>query len=171
MFTLLHSSLPALRHLTITPYDDVSVPTSLFSQFIDVHGEKLTSLHLYTVKQWPTALFPSPTTLLQTCFNLYHLSLELPLPVLSLSSDYLRHSLQILSIPRPDAEFLNALEALLPKLPSLQFVRTRDVRWLRSGMSSRAQQAGVQGEMVAWRKRLARRGIQLVDSEWSLNAG
>lgn len=166
MFTMLHSPLPSLTHLTITPYDDISIPTSLVPAFIQTHGSKLTSLHLYAHKSWPTMLFPSPTTLLHTCPRLYHLSLENPLPQLSICSIYPRHPLRILSIPRPNADFLAVLESLLPKLPSLSIVRARDVRWLRRGMTSRAQEAGVQGEMRDWNRRLGRRGIQVLDADW-----
>jgi len=40
------------------------------------------------------------------------------------------------------------------------------VRWLRKGMGLRAQEAGVQGEMREWRRRLLRRGIRVLDAEW-----
>ncbi|RPD82078.1 hypothetical protein L226DRAFT_607271 [Lentinus tigrinus ALCF2SS1-7] len=165
LFALLCSPLPALRHLTLTPYDEDTVPCSLVPRFIATHGGKLTSLHLYTVKQWPTVLFPTPETLLDICPSLRHASLELPLPRLSLSRVE-RHELEILSIPRPIQEFWGVLERLLPRLPKLRFVRARDVKWLGEGMSLRALQTGVQGEMSLWRRRLGRRGIQLLDAEW-----
>ena len=111
-------------------------------------------------------LFPSPTTLLHTCPRLRHLSLESPLPTLTICSIYPKHPLQILSIPRPDAEFLSVLESLLPKLPGLKAVRARDVRWLRPGMGAHAQEAGIQGEMRDWKRRLGRRGIQVLDAQW-----
>lgn len=166
MHALLHTRLPALRHLTVTPYDEGYVPASLVPQFIHAHGKLLTSLHFFTMKTWPAMLLPSPTTLLQTCPSLSHLSLETPLPMLTLRKSDPDHPLHILSIPRPNPEFLSVLEALLPKMPALRIVRARDVRWLRPGMSLRAQQAGTQGEMVEWRRRLSRKGIQVVDSEW-----
>lgn len=165
LYALLHSPLPALRHLTLTPYDEASITGSLVPAFILVHGAQLTSLHLYTVKQWPTMLFSSPSTLLDTCPALNHISLELPLPVLRLSRAE-QHDLEILSLPRPTSDFLPVLERMLPKLPRLRFVRARDVKWLRTGMSSRAQEAGVQGEMALWRRKLGRRGIQMLDAEW-----
>ncbi|EKM61390.1 uncharacterized protein PHACADRAFT_247953 [Phanerochaete carnosa HHB-10118-sp] len=171
MFFLLHSSLPMLTHLTITPYDDVSVPSSLVPRFIERHGAELASLHLYAPKAWPTMLFPSPTTLLYTCPKLNHLSLENPLPTLTICSIYPKHPLKILSIPRPEAGFLRVLESLLPKLPALKVVRARDVRWLRAGMSSHAHVAGVQGEMRDWRQRLARRGVTVVDTAWMPQGG
>ena len=163
---LLHSPLPSLTHLTVTPYDDISIPTSLVPQLIEKHGASLTSLHLYAPKTWPTMLFPSPTTLLHTCPKLRHLSLESPLPTLTICSIYPKHPLQILSIPRPDAEFLSVLESLLPKLPALKAVRARDVRWLRPGMGAHAQEAGIQGEMRDWKRRLGRRGITVLDAQW-----
>ncbi|KAI0830745.1 hypothetical protein BC628DRAFT_1531413 [Trametes gibbosa] len=165
LYALLHSPLPALRRLKLTPYDDNHIPSSLMSPFISAHGEHLTSLYLHTVKQWPTALFPTPITLLDTCPSLQHLSLELPLPSLTLTAAQ-QHHLKILSVARPTSDFLVVLERLLPKLPDLRIVRSRDVKWLRGGMSERAQHAGVQGEMQYWKRKLGRRGIQLLDSEW-----
>lgn len=167
LFALLQSPLPAIRHLTVTPYDEISVPGTLIPRFIRVHGSKLTSLHLYTVKQWPTMLFPSPATILDICPSLRHASLELPLPILTLSRSEHHHHLEILSVPRPKSDYLGVLEKLLPRLPELRFVRARDVKWLRNGMSTRAQQAGVQGEMLLWKRKLGWRGIQLLDAEWN----
>ena len=89
------------------------------------------------------------------------------MPALTVCSIYPKHPLQILSIPRPDARFLSVLESLLPKLPGLKVVRARDIRWLRAGMSSHAREAGVQGEMREWRRRLARRGISVLDATWT----
>ena len=166
MLSLLHSALPSLTHLTVTPYDDIFTPNSLVPRFIEKHGAELTSLHLFAPKVWPTMHFPSPTTLLHTCPKLNHLSLENPLPTLTICSIYPKHPLRILSIPRPEPAFLRVIESLLPKLPALKVVRARDVRWLRAGMSSHANVAGVQGEMRDWRQRLARRDIVVVDAAW-----
>ncbi|KAF8808005.1 hypothetical protein BYT27DRAFT_7223754 [Phlegmacium glaucopus] len=163
MHALLQSPLPGLTKLTITPYDDIPYPASLASQFISVHGENLKSLLLLTPKSWPTRLHPSPTNILTCAPNVLHLSLEAPLPTLTLTG---KHHLKILSIPRPNAEFWRVLERLLPSLPDLTAIRTRDVRWLRKGVTSMAQEAGVQGEMKEWRRRLERRGIRLLDTTW-----
>ncbi|KAG5647672.1 hypothetical protein DXG03_008395 [Asterophora parasitica] len=164
MMALLFSPLPSLRKITLTPYDDIPYPSSLVSQFISTHGEKLRSLLLFSPKAWPTRLHPSPSTLLETCPNLRHLSIENPLPPLKFSG---RHSLQILSIPRPNADFWRVFEKILPQLPQLCVLRTRDVHWIRKGMNTIAQGAGVQGEMREWRKRLGRHGIRLFDAGWS----
>ncbi|KAH7923899.1 hypothetical protein BV22DRAFT_550846 [Leucogyrophana mollusca] len=170
MFALLDTPLPSLRKLIITPYDDLPYPASLVSRFLDCHGSSLLSLLFFTPKSWPTRLRPSPPTILHTSPSLRHLSLEYPLPVLLLpagdSSPSHSLPLEILSIPRPSGDFWRTLEKLLPQLPSLKVVRTRDVRWLRRGMTNRAQEAGVQGEMRDWRRRLARRGIRLLDGDW-----
>ncbi|KAH7914738.1 hypothetical protein BJ138DRAFT_1143166 [Hygrophoropsis aurantiaca] len=169
MIALLSVSLPSLRKLIITPYDDLPYPTSLVSQFLDCHGSPLLSLLFFTPKSWPTRLRPSPPNVLYTSPNLRHLSLECPLPTLILPTRESSHSplpLEILSIPRPNSDFWRTLEKLLPQLPSLKVVRTRDVRWLRRGMTLRAQEAGVQGEMRDWRRRLARRGIRFLDGDW-----
>ncbi|EPQ61406.1 hypothetical protein GLOTRDRAFT_17633, partial [Gloeophyllum trabeum ATCC 11539] len=165
LFALLHSPLPSLASLTITPYHDISYPTSLVSEFIKVHGTNLRSLYLYTPKSWPTILRTSPSTLLQTSPRLKHLSLENPIPALALPDGSI-HPLQILSVPRPSAQFLSTLESILPRLPSLVAVRARDVHWLRKGISSRAQEAGVQGVMREWKRRFGRRGIKILDADW-----
>lgn len=164
IMALLTSSLPSLRKLVLTPYDDIPYPLSLVSHFISIHGEMLQSLLLSTPKSWPTRLHPSPCTLLETCPHLRHLSLEQPVPALVLAGT---HPLQILSIPRPTSDVWHALEKLLPRLPQLRVIRTRDVRWLRIGMNSRAQEAGIQGEMKEWSKRLSRRSIRFLDADWS----
>ncbi|KAJ7664947.1 hypothetical protein B0H17DRAFT_1162725 [Mycena rosella] len=164
LLSLLRSPLPALRKLTITPFEEV--PAAISSLFIATHGASLRSLLLFTPKSWPTRLHPSPQTLLCTSPALRHLSLEKPLPSqLALPPDG-SHPLKILSVPRPDPQFWVVLERLLRGLPELCAVRVRDVRWLRKGMGLRAQEAGVQGEMREWRRRLLRRGIRVLDAEW-----
>ncbi|EAU92562.1 hypothetical protein CC1G_06573 [Coprinopsis cinerea okayama7 len=165
MLALLYSPLPVLKKLTLTPCDDLPFPNSLVSTFIATHGETLRSLLLFTPKAWPTRLGPSPESLLDDAPNLRHLSLEMPLPTLSISEPHLE--LQILSIPRPNASFWPVLERMLPYLPNLVMVRARDVRWLRKGISSMAVETGVQGEMRDWKRRLARRRIRLVDGDWN----
>ena len=166
MLALLNTPLPHLRKLTITPYDDIPYPASLVSKFISIHGPTLTSLSLFTPKSWPTRLRPSPDNLLICGPGLNHLSLESPLPALILTE---KHNLQILSIPRPKADFWRVFERLLPLLPKLAVLRARDVRWLRKGISLVAQEAGVQGEMRKWQRRLSRWGIRLVDADWKEN--
>ena len=164
MLSLLRSSLPSLRKIILTPYDDIPYPTSLSSQFISIHGKSLRSLLLFTPKSWPTRLHPSPSSILDTSPNLRHLSLENPLPELRCSG---AHPLQILSIPRPNGDFWDIFVKLLPQLPNLCVLRTRDIRWLRKGMNSRAQEAGIQGEMLEWKKRLGRWRIRLLDADWN----
>ncbi|KAJ8084611.1 hypothetical protein PM082_003384 [Marasmius tenuissimus] len=161
IFSLLITELPSLTKVTITPSDDI--PQSLNSRFISTHGNNLRSLLLFSPKSWPTRLHPSPANILITCPNLRHLSLENPMPQLTLQKE---HPLEILSITRPSAECWALLSRLLRYLPSLRAVRTRDVRWLRKGMGAVAQEAGLQGEMREWRRRLARRGIRLLDADW-----
>lgn len=167
LVSLLNNGLPRLRALSITPYDDIPYPASCTSRFLDVHGQSLYTLSFFTPKSWPTQLHPSPSTLFHTCPNLRHLSLEYPLPDLSLPDPRSTTlPLQIMSIPRPDMRFWRVLEQLLPCLPSLRAVRIRDVRWLCPGMSSRAQETGVQGELRNWRRRLGRKGIRVLDADW-----
>ncbi|KAG1749757.1 uncharacterized protein EDB91DRAFT_1235223 [Suillus paluster] len=175
MLALLHSPLPCLQTLSLTPYDDIPFPASLSSPFLETHGQHLQTIFLFTPKSWPTRYHSSPTTLLYTSPNLMHLSLEYPLPALTISfktpltsgaSSPPTLPLQILSLPRPSSDFWATLERLLPFLPSLKVIRMRDVRWLRHGVNSRAQEAGIQGEMREWSRRLTRRGIRLLDGNW-----
>ncbi len=161
MFALIQSPLPGIKKLTITPYEDI--PSSMSLQLIITHGPTLTSLLLFTPKSWPTRLHPSPDSVLSYCPILNHLSLETPLPSLGLIAN---HNLRILSIPRPTNEFWRELERIFRFLPHLSVLRIRDVRWLRKGVSTMAQEAGVQGEMREWRRRLERRQILLVDADW-----
>lgn len=167
---LLNATLPRLRALYLTPYDDIPYPRALTTQFIEIHGNSLSTLTLFTPKSWPTRFHPSPRNLLHSCPNLRHLSLETPLPALlppdPEDSECVALPLQILSIPRPNHDFWRTLETLLPSLPSLNVVRMRDIRWLRRGLTHHAQEAGVQGEMRVWRQRLAKRGICLLDGDW-----
>ena len=163
MYALLQSPLPSLTILTLTPYDDIPYPASLTSQFISIHGQTLKSLLLYTPRSMPTRHHPSPADILTFTPNLRHLSLETPLPALTINE---KHHLKILSIPRPSAGSWRVLERLLPCLPDLTAIRARDVRWLRKGVTSMAQEAGVQGEMGEWKRRLGRRGIRLLDAKW-----
>ncbi|KAG2045105.1 hypothetical protein BDR03DRAFT_937927 [Suillus americanus] len=174
MHALLHSPLPRLQNLSLTPYDDIPFPASLSSLFLEKHGQHLRTIFLSTPRSWPTRYHPSPTTILHTSPHLRHLSLEYPLPALTITfqtpltgvSSPFNLPLQILSIPRPSGDFWVTLERLLPFLPSLKIIRMRDVRWLRRGMTPRAQEAGIQGEMREWDRRLTRRGIRLLDGKW-----
>ena len=167
---LLNATLPRLKALYITPYDDIPYPISLTTRFLDVHGNTLSTLSLFTPKSWPTRFHPSPRTLFHTCPNLRHLSLETPLPALvppdGADLGQVVLPLQILSVPRPNHDFWRILETWLPSLPSLNVVRMRDIRWVRRGLNHHAQEAGVQGEMRVWRQRLAKRGICLLDGDW-----
>lgn len=161
LLSLLLSPLPSLRKLTVTPSSQIL--SSRIAQLISTHGKDLTSLLLFTPRSWPTRLHPSPCAVLESCPKLRHLSLETPVPNLTLG---VVHPLQILSIPRPSPEAWSMLNKLLEHLPSLRAVRARDVRWLRKGMTSKALEAGVQGELKFWRQRLLRRGIRVLDTDW-----
>ncbi|THH13979.1 hypothetical protein EW146_g6302 [Bondarzewia mesenterica] len=164
LFTaLIHAPLPSLHHLMITPYDDsLASPTTAL---LSAHGTFLTTLQLNSPKHWPTIPHPSPSSLLLTSPALKHLSLDYPLPTLKLPQGA-THPLRVLTIPRPNSRFLRELEALLPRLPKFQAVRMKNVKWLRRGVSGKALEAGVQGEMRDWRRRLGRKGVRLLDGDW-----
>ncbi|TFK26700.1 hypothetical protein FA15DRAFT_667179 [Coprinopsis marcescibilis] len=164
MLALLYSPLPMIQKLTLTPYDDLPFPNTLVSALLATHGQFLRSLLLFTPKSWPTRLRPSPNNLLTLAPNLRHLSLENPLPSLLFPDT---HGLQIISIPRPSSAAWHILEPALHRLPQLAVIRARDVRWLRKGISSVALDTGVQGQMREWKRRLARKRIRLLDSDWN----
>lgn len=75
------------------------------------------------------------------------------------------HPLRILSLPRPDAAYLYKLEAwlYLGLLQCLEEVHMREVRWIRAGVTSRAAETGVQGDMKEWKRRLGRWRVRVVD--------
>ena len=169
MFVLLSSELPSLQRLAVTPFDDLPYPTSLVSKFIQIHGSTLRSLHFYTPGDtWPTTSHPSPSDILFTCPNLTHLSLEFPLPELKIppfNHSEESHPLQILSIPRPNQRCYQTVSTVVSSLKNLRVVRTRDVRWLRRGITSQATETGTQGEMREWKRKLALRGVSLLDAD------
>jgi hypothetical protein len=182
---LLRTPLPELRHLAVTPYSGRH--TAQLSTLLAAHGRGLTSLRINTPRHLSTSTGDVPLPpVLTSCPELRYLALDQPLPVLlappiptptpspapALDNDdngespRSPHPLRVLTVPRPNARFLREVEALLPHLPLLGVVRARAVRWLRAGVSRKALEAGVQGEMHEWRRRFARRGVRLVDSEW-----
>jgi hypothetical protein len=171
--TLLRTPLPELRHLVVTPYSGRYAVQ--LAALLAAHGRGLTSLRINTPRDlfWSTGDVPLPPVLV-SCPELQYLALGRPLPVLLAPAPALDdngesprpHPLRVLTIPRPNARFLREVEALLPRLPSLNVVRVKSVRWLRAGVSSKALEAGVQGEMREWRRRFARRVVRVVDGEW-----
>jgi hypothetical protein len=185
-FTLLCTPLPSLRHLVVAPHSDQH--NAQLNALLATSGRSLISLRINTPRHLPTStgdVLAPP--LLTSCPELRYLALDQQLlPALTLlepaqdvsnggsgggagsgsGSPSPHHPLRILTIPRPNARFLREVEALLPHLPSLTVVRARAVRWLRAGVSGKALEAGVQGEMHEWRRRFARRGVRLVDGDW-----
>ena len=180
--TLLRTPLPALRHLVVAPRSDGH--TTQLSALLAAHGRSLNSLRINTPRYLSTSIGDAtPPPILSCCPELHYLALDQQLlPVLMLlepepepaqdgggggdGGGSQPHPLRVLTIPRPNARFLREVEALLPRLPSLTVVRSRAVRWLRAGVSGKALEAGVQGEMHEWRRRFALRGVRLVDGDW-----
>ena len=181
--TLLRTPLPSLRHLVVAPHGDRHI--TQLSALLATNGRSLISLRINTPQHLPTSTSDVPVPpLLTSCPDLHYLALDQQLlPVLTLleptqqdvgsgggegsgSGSPRPHPLRVLTIPRPNARFFREVEALLPRLPSLTVVRARAVRWLRAGVSRKALEAGVQGEMHEWRRRFARRGVRLVDGDW-----
>ena len=187
--TFLRTPLPSLQHLVVAPHSDRHI--AQLNALLATNGRSLISLRINTPWHLPTSTSDEPAPpLLTSCPELHYLALDQRLlPVLTLlepapqdvgnrsdgggggcegseSGSPCPHPLRVLTIPRPNARFFREVEALLPHLPSLTVVRTRDVRWLRAGVSGKALEAGVQGEMHEWRRRFARRGVRLVDGDW-----
>ena len=173
LLTLLRTPLPALRHIVVIPYSDVHIVPQL-GALLAAHGRNLISLSISTPGHLPispTTGDTRPLALLGSCPELQYLALDHPLPALAppVAQSGERpqpHPLRVLTIPRPSARFLRELEVLLPHLPALSVLRARTVRWLRAGVSGKALEAGVQGEMREWRRRFARKGVRVVDGEW-----
>ena len=172
---LLRTSLPELRHLAVTPYSGRH--TAQLSALLAAHGRGLTSLRINTPHHLPTTIGDvPPLQVLISCPELHYLalgrpllpeSLMLPAPAADGNGEPTHpHPLCVLTIPRPSARFFGGVEAMLPRLPTLAIVRVRTVRWLCAGVSRKALEAGVQGEMHEWRRRFARRGVRLVDGDW-----
>jgi len=167
--TLLRTSLPELRHLAVTPYSGRH--TAQLSALLAAHGRRLTSLRINRPRHLPTSTGDvPPPQVLASCPELHYLALGQSLPEVLMLPAALDgeqpHPLRVLTIPRPSARFLREVEAMLPRLPVLAVVRARTVRWLCSGVSRKALEAGVQGEMHEWRRRFARRGVRVVDRDW-----
>ncbi|KAF8516322.1 hypothetical protein BU17DRAFT_92891 [Hysterangium stoloniferum] len=166
--SLIRAYLPSLRHLMVTPYDNVQ--SALTTALVIEHGHKLHTLAFQTPKMWPPARYATSTELLHVSPCLQALSLTLPLPPLSMPNQ--AHPLRIISLPRPDLTYLWRLEAWLfiGLLPQLEEIHIREVKWIRSGLSSRAAEAGVQGEMKEWQRRLDRWKVRVLDNLGRENA-
>ena len=72
------------------------------------------------------------------------------------------HPLRTLSIPRPTPELLSRV--VEPIFKELREVHVREVRYLRRGMGRGAEGAGNSASMTEWRRRLARRGVRVIDA-------
>lgn len=72
------------------------------------------------------------------------------------------HPLRTLSIPRPTQELLSRV--VEPIFKELREVHIREVRYLKRGMGKGAEGAGNSASMTEWRRRLARRGIRVIDA-------
>jgi hypothetical protein len=165
--TLAQMPLPALSNLIITP--DGGSPYSLVSSFLKVHGSSLLRLTIHSLSSsWPPISFMAPAPLLLWAPRLTYLSLSTPLPEFLIPTQ--AHPLQVLSLPRPDSRLLAAVEVSRAALPDLRVVSIRDIRWLRAGVGGVARNTGVQGEMHYWKSRLSRRGVALLDADWSVGA-
>jgi hypothetical protein len=105
-------------------------------------------------KSWPTKLHPSSANLFMYLMLSTTLSLKIPLP-----TD--EHHLNILSIPRPNAEFWRVLELEDFALPSRSYIHTRERRTMveeGSDINGSRSWCSRWKEGMEWRRRLERRG-------------
>ena len=72
------------------------------------------------------------------------------------------HPLRTLSIPRPTPELLSRV--VEPIFKDLREVHVREVRYLRRAMGKGAEGAGNSASIIEWRRRLARRGVRVIDA-------
>jgi hypothetical protein len=159
-YILCSAELPSLRDLTLPPCPHASF-------ILEAHGANLQTLTFESDhSSWPPVRYTTPSSLLHLCPSLLSLTLTYPLPALSFPSSP-SHLLQSLTIPAPrqDHAFLNLVESNLHLLPSLKTLRARDVRWLKLNLGGRAMEAGIQGELQLWKKRLGKKGIKLLDAD------
>jgi hypothetical protein len=170
--TLANSQLPSLRALTISLY--TSAPHTDSSKFFDAHASKLTGLTLFNAQTWPPTSTHAPPNLLLKTPNLVYLSLPSsahrliaptrppPPAVEGILVPSSPHPLRTLSIPRPTPELLSGV--VEPIFRELREVHVREVRYLKRGMGRGAEGAGSSASMTEWRRRLARRGVRVIDA-------
>lgn len=153
--------IPRLFSLTITPYDNVI--SALTSDLVAAHGINLKHLTFCTPKSWPPLPCMTSPNILSMAPSLETLSLTFPLPALLIPQT--PHPVRLIRLPRPNHLYLSQLEAWLyiGLLPKLKVVQMREIRWIRPGLSSRAAEAGVQGELKEWKLRLSRLNVHVLD--------
>ncbi|KDQ18243.1 hypothetical protein BOTBODRAFT_29585 [Botryobasidium botryosum FD-172 SS1] len=170
---LIATPLPALRSLTLTSYHPLtSDPTTettptLTSAFLQAHGGTLTHLVFPAPPDWPRLTSTSvPPTLFQTSPNLTSIALSFPLSaLLPPLPDAPPHHLQCINIPRPTEALRKNLGVLLRsgRMGHLKEVRFGAVKWL-NGMTKRALETGVQGELRRWKKQFAGK-LRILDQD------
>ncbi|KAG8800399.1 hypothetical protein FRC16_002955 [Serendipita sp. 398] len=149
---LSRAELPELRLLTISIYADKEKSDA--NAFLKVHGSNLTHLTLSATKH-------TLENLLVLCSSLRYLSL--PTIPTAMMRPITPSPIAILSIPRPTMEFLNGV--VEPFLTSLRQVHIREVRYLRRGLGVGAANTGSSAIILEWRRRLARRGVTVLDAQ------
>ncbi|KIM23790.1 hypothetical protein M408DRAFT_332154 [Serendipita vermifera MAFF 305830] len=160
LHALSRAELPSLRALTISIYVDAEGSDA--TRFLEAHGENLTTLTLAPAQTWPPTTTQIPTNVLVICPNLRYLSLPTTPVSLALTPPAEPSKLTILSVPRPNMEFLR--DVIEPLLPSLREIRVREVRYLKRAMGVGAAGAGSSAVMLDWRRRLARRRVAVLDA-------
>ena len=165
---LVVSSLPSLRNIVVTPYGEHSPPQSFINALLDAHCDTVDSVTFHTPQSWPVSRFLPPRALFNSLPNLKALSIETSSFVFDPPSTDMfprGHPLTTISISRPTAALREEFFRFLHHLPNLREVKAREVRWAKKGMSDRAREAGFQGEMLAWKRQLNLKRIQMLDAD------
>lgn len=160
LHALSRAELPGLRALTISIYLDVEGSDAM--SFLQLHGEKLTTLTLAPAQTSPPTATKIPTDILVICPNLRYLSLPTVPRSFLFTPPPTPSKIAILSIPRPNMEFLG--DVVEPLLLSLREIRIREVRYLKKAMGMGAAGAGSSAVMLDWRRRLARKRVVVLDA-------
>ena len=162
LHALSRAELPNLRALTISIYTEIDGSDA--TRFLEAHAANLTTLVLAPAQTWPPTTTRIPTNILIICPNLRYLSLPSTPTSLALEPPPAEapSKLTVLSVPRPNTEFLR--DVIEPLLPALREVRVREVRYLTKSMGTGAAGAGSSAAMLDWRRRLSRRGVVVLDA-------
>lgn len=143
---LVYLSLPSSAHRLIAPATKVTINCPIEST---PPTSPPPGSHRIPASSSPSAILASPSSSHSSSTMRDRVSLS-------------PHPLRTLSIPRPTPELLSRV--VEPIFKELREVHVREVRYLRRGMGKGAEGAGNSASMTEWRRRLARRGVRVIDA-------
>lgn len=143
---LVYLSLPSSAHRLIAPTPKVTINRPIEST---LPTSPPPGSHGIPASSSPSAILASPSSSHSSSTMRDRVSLS-------------PHPLRTLSIPRPTPELLSRV--VEPIFKELREVHVREVRYLRRGMGKGAEGAGNSASMTEWRRRLARRGVRVIDA-------